>query len=888
MLKLPIDDHLDFIVSSLQSSSQVILTATPGAGKTTRLPPQLLSTVKGKVAILQPRRMAAISACQFVADENKWKVGEQVGYQVRQDSKFNHKTRLLFMTDAILLRRLIDDPELKDFDLIVIDEFHERNLNQDVILAVLKELQQLGRDIKILIMSATLDMSELKNYLPESVMIDIPGQVYPLQIQYSNQPLSLQTDFSFIQRVSNAVTSLDVLDSVDDILVFLPGVGEIQRVKAHLLEKKINRDIFVLHGSLNLKDQKSVLEQHSKPRVILATNIAEASVTVRGVNAVIDTGLSRVLTTNYNSGFSILNLSSISKFNAKQRAGRAAREKPGQCLRLWTIHEESSKEDQLPPEIQRLDLSSSVLLLSYLGISQPKTFSWFTHPPDILLLKAQTFLKNINAIDDFGALTLMGHRLLTFPLEPRYGAFIFRIENLINSNEAQAQDEAENLILDLSVKLVALLQDKDIMSSKQNAVSSSESDILDRLQFLEDYESGNLKSQDVNLNTIRNVLETAEQLKKIVRTNKSLDLNIKQKIETNPNSKIKQQQNLKSTNPVDDQKAIFELLLQTQSDRLCRRRLNTDRGLMVGGRGVKLSPSSAVHKSEFFLSLSGRDISGQSETLVDIAHGFSKAEVLQILKYQIQNFEQPFYDSEKGQFYLKKGRRFKDLDLDQPTLTKIAAEDLGDKFIDLLVLRWPEIINNHKGLTNWISRWEFFNQHHVEVPLQEEPQKQLKKELNNQFLTNEQIKSALEMASLGHNQMDQILKQDLVYFIETQIESQILKEFKSKVPKDFHAPSGGVHPIIYSLVEAPYVEVRLQEVFGLIQTPKVGVNQTPLVFKLLAPNFRPVQVTSDIEGFWKRSYVEVRKELRGRYPKHSWPDDPLTAIPVQKGKRRSI
>ncbi len=871
MNSLPIDTHITSIIDAVKKNQQVILTATPGAGKTTRLPPHLLSTVQGKVAVLQPRRMAAISACQFVADENQWQVGEQVGYQVRQDSKFNINTKLLFMTDAILLRRLIDDPELNEFGLIVIDEFHERNLNQDVILGVLKELQLMGRDIRILIMSATLDLKEFKKYLSESVVIDVPGAVYPLEIQYSSKPLSLQTDYEFIQRVASAITSFEANKTTDDILVFLPGVGEIQRLREALLEKKIQREVVILHGSLNLKDQQVVLRKHEQRRVILATNIAEASVTVSGVNAVIDSGLARVLTTNLNSGFSILNLTAISKFNAKQRSGRAAREKSGTCLRLWTVHEESSRDEQLLPEVQRLDLTSTLLLLSHLGITDPKSFSWFSIPQDGLLNKSSGYLKNIGALTESGSLTDLGQSLLSYPIEPRLGSLLFLIEQELRRNHDQD--------FEFAFKIISILQDKDFLTPESNLSSASESDLLDRLQLLEDYETKNLGRIRLNQNQIKNIFDSSKQLKQIVDSNLKLKSSkLIEKIKLNEvgsrlenKSKEKSSHNFSEKNDELQIKEFLKFLLLTQSDRLCRRRTNSNRGLMVGGRGVKLSPNSSVHKSEFFVSLSGMDLPGQAETTINMAHGYTKIEVIDILKDQIQNIEEPFYDPDKGQFYLKKLRRFKDLDLDEPTLTKISADDLGDKFLDILVLRWPDVVKAHSGLNNWMSRWKFFC---------DESQADLK-------LSSEMIRSVLEMASSGRSNWDEIIKQDLVYFIQMQLDPKVLKSFNELTPKEFHAPSGGVHQIVYSDSESPFVEVRLQEVFGLTETPRLGPLKKSLVFKLLAPNFRPVQVTSDIAGFWQRSYVDVKKELKGRYPKHSWPDDPLTAQPVQKGRRRS-
>ncbi|MEK6553780.1 MAG: helicase-related protein, partial [Bdellovibrionota bacterium] len=384
MIKLPIDDYIPKILSDVENYNRILLTATPGAGKTTRLPPELLKAVKGKIAILEPRRLAAVGACQRVASEQSWRIGEEAGYQVRFDSRTTTATRLIFMTDAILLRHLNDDPELQEFDLIVIDEFHERNLNQDVVLGIVKELQELGSPIKLLVMSATLELKNLQNFLPGSVTLDIPGQVFPLETRHVTQPTKPNTDFDFIQRVVNNTINV-ARENRGDIIVFLPGVGEIKRVQEQLQEKKLDREILQLHGSLPLNEQKEVLNPSARRRIVLSTNIAEASVTVPGTDTVIDTGLARIVTVNLKSGFERLDLVRIAKFNARQRAGRAARQKQGLCVRLWTSFEEASMDEQMTPECQRVDLSSTLLLLSHLGVRDFKEFAWLDRPPEVLL-----------------------------------------------------------------------------------------------------------------------------------------------------------------------------------------------------------------------------------------------------------------------------------------------------------------------------------------------------------------------------------------------------------------------------------------------------------------------------------------------------------------------
>lgn len=829
MIHLPIDPLIPEILDLLREKDQVILTATPGAGKTTRLPPELLNVVPGKIAILEPRRMATVAASQRVAEERSWSLGQQVGYQVRFESKMCKETRLVFMTDALLLRRLVDDPELNEFDMIVIDEFHERNLNQDILLGVIKELQELGRKIKLLIMSATLDVVRLQEYLPLSAHIDVPGKVFPLTVRHISQPLRPTTDPDFFNKVVESTATL-ARENPGDILVFLPGIGEIHRVQEMLESKNLQRDIFPLHGSLTLQEQKEILKPHDRARIVLATNIAEASVTVPGVDCVVDSGLSKIMEVNLNSGFSRLELTRIAKFNARQRSGRAARQKNGICLRLWTAHEESTQNEEMVPEVQRVDLSQTLLLLSHLGITDFANFSWFDSPPPALLKMAMNSLKSLKALDDKNRLTELGKKLMLYPLPPRLGSLLALSEEL-NVNTTSA------------ARAAALLQDKDILIGRSEAASGLDCDILYRLQLLDEFENQKNVS-GLNKRQAQTVLETAEQLERLTKK-----------------SSVKKMSE-------DD---IHKLLLLSQSDRLCARRGNTDRAVMVGGRGVRIAKESQLKNSPFFLSLQGVDLPGQSESLVSMACGLEKQFVLDTLKDQIVNFEDVYFDEAKGQFYQRRTRRFKDLDLDEPRLTPIKVEDLGERFVEALIGRWDWIVANNESLKDWMSRWKFFVK--------------LDSAMENE-LTAENVSQALNFAAFNKTKISDVLNEDLVRWLESTMDKNTIKSFHTEVPSRFQAPSGQSHKIHYSEIEDPYAEVRLQEMFGTTQTPKVGFGKKPLIFKLLAPNFRPVQVTSDIASFWKNTYFEVRKELRSRYPKHSWPDDPLTAIPVAQGRRR--
>jgi len=820
MVPLPIDPLLPEIVSACQQSENLILTATPGAGKTTRLPPELLNAVKGRVVVLQPRRMAAVAACERVAEERGWKVGVEVGYQVRFESRVSSSTRLIFMTDALLLRQMLDDSELSGIDLVVLDEFHERNLNQDLVLGCLRELQELGRPIKIMIMSATLDTTALMRYLPGAREIEVPGIVYPLEIVHSTSPLLLQTDFRFYDRVVSAVETA-CRATGGDVLVFLPGTGEIARVEERL--GGVRRPVVPLHGSLSLSEQRAALASPKSPRVILATNVAEASVTVQGVDYVIDTGLSKIMEMNLNSGFSSLELSRISLFNARQRAGRAARQKAGTCLRLWTSHEETTQALEMPPECHRADLSQALLLLAHLGVSDFGGFAWLDQPPPRVLDMAVRLLVGMGALDSSRRLTELGRRLNRYPLPPRWGG-------LVEAAEALGRGS-------VGARIASILNERDF--ADRGATTDFECDILYRLNVLDDLERGQRPS-GVSLRQAQMVLDASLQLSR------------------------------KLSDGDDDPLFVRRVVLASQKDRLCRRRGSGDRGLMAGGRGVRLHPNSQVRKSEFFVALSGVDLPGQSETMVSMACGLSKAFVMEHLKSEIAVRDEIEFVEEKGAFFNQRVRVFRDLPLEEPTLTPVDPAMVAERMGEILTRKWDWVVGQNEGLKAWMHRWNFMVRHggFGELP-------------------SEVIAKTVEMASFGKTKLAEVLASDIVSLLEMALDSSVVSQLRVEAPPSFEAPSGVSHKIHYEEGHSAFVEVRLQEIFGLLASPKIVFGRVPLTFRLLGPNYRPVQVTSDLANFWKSGYFEVRKELRTRYPKHSWPEDPYTAKPEAKGRRRS-
>lgn len=815
MQSLPIDSRLDEISRLLAESRSLILTAEPGAGKTTRVPPHLLSSTSGQVIVLQPRRMAAVAACHRVCEEQGWRVGGEAGYLVRFESMYSAGTRILFMTDAMLLRRILDDPELSGVGMVIIDEFHERNLNQDLILGYLKEQQELGSAIQVVVMSATLNVNKMRHYLPESSHIEIEGRSFPLTIEHQTESLSLRTDSEFLERAGQAI-QYGLKKSEGDVLVFLPGVGEIERMRERLSLREA--DVEVLHGSLQLREQQRVLKAGERRRVILSTNVAEASVTVNGVDCVIDSGVAKVMQCHLRTGFSQLELQRISLFNAKQRAGRAARQKPGLCIRLWTSHEENTQALEPVAECQRVDLAQTLLWLAKLGVTRAEQFAWLDHPPGRLIDFARRSLLWLGAIEKDGRITPFGEKLVGYPLPPRWGALLALGEEMGFGKTA--------------ARMAAILNERDFVSGPIH--SPVQCDLWSRLEALNE---GRGRGVDP-------VLQIARQLENLI----------------------------KGGDRRPELKDVQKLLLLSQGDRLCRRRGSGDTALMTGQRGVKLARDSQVKSAEFFVALQGVDLPGQADSLITLASGFDKDFVLKVLGDKVAVSEDVYFDRDKEQFFARRGRFVYDLPIDQPTLTSVSGEAVSEAMAEELWKMWDELQEKNESLGRLMARWRFLLQHQPEL---------------KESLGDDKIREALAMAGYGAVRIRDVLEKDLAGFIQQALGREMTALLDREAPAIFIAPSGFNHKIDYSEMHSAFVDVRLQEMFGLAESPRVAFGRVPLTFRLLGPNYRPVQVTADLANFWRSGYLEVRKELRARYPKHSWPEDPLNAKPEAKGRRRT-
>lgn len=848
ILPLPIDDFLDEALEHLRHQPNLVITASPGAGKTTRLPAYLARHSEGKVLVLEPRRMAAMAAAQRVAEEQSWQLGNEVGFQVRFENQTREHTKLIFLTEALLSRKLAQDPQLTGVEYVILDEFHERSVHVDIALGLLRELQDLGGSIKLVVMSATLDSSKISTYLKKAPILDVPGKLFPLELRYQKNSQLLQTGPPFYENLFSIIKEAEQVSN-KNILVFLPGTGEIdqthQLIALWAEQKKM--DVVLLHGSLPLEEQRKTLQAGSRRRLILSTNIAESSVTVDGVACVIDTGLAKSMKYDIRTGFSRLEMTRISRASAQQRAGRAARQFPGLCYRLWNKLDETSMTGHDLPEILRTDLSESLLFLAAQGVRDFNSFSWFDKPGPMHLKKATDDLCLMNALDEQNILTPIGKLMLGWPLPPRLAKLMLVA--------------IEMNVADLGADIAAILQERNFIQKKSSEIHLAdqlENDLQLRLESLWQLRT----SGKTPLNSQRGILQTVKKSAQQIR------------------SYCSQIQDSKIDNLRD---VLKRLILNSFNDRLCRRRsINSERGLMVGGRGVRLSTESLVRESDFFIALDGVDNSKNAETLVSIAIGLDKNTLFSELSNRIEKKKNLHFDREKGQFYLREGKYFRDLCLEEGGISIAEPTDVIDHLPEVLTEEWDWVLKQNEPLANWCDRLSYLIS--TSASLSEKEKNELADFDEAQLFTDEQKKATFALAATGEKNLTSVVKKDLICFFEGLLPTSIVNFLRSEVPEKIKVPSGNYLKVRYSKDRGAHLEVRIQEIFGWTETPKILKGTCSLTLHLLGPNYRPVQVTSDLQSFWKNGYAEVRKELRTRYPKHSWPENPLTATAVAKGR----
>ncbi len=830
-MTLPVAGVLPALREALSARGTAVLQAPPGAGKTTVVPLELLSEpwLGGrKIVMLEPRRLAARAAARRMASTLGEPVGETVGYRVRLDTRVSSRTRVEVVTEGVLTRMRQEDPALEGVGLLVFDEFHERSLHADLGLALALESRAAIRpDLRILAMSATLDGTAVARLLDDAPVIQSEGRLFPVETRYRPRRRDQRFDAAVASVVREALNT-----DTGDLLVFLPGVGEINRV-AGLLEPALpaNTRLFRLHGTLPAEEQDAAIAPSTggRRKVVLATSIAETSLTIDGVRVVVDGGLMRVPRFSPRTGMTRLETVRVTRASADQRRGRAGRTAPGVCYRLWEAHDEPGLIPFNTPEIVASDLAPLALDLAAAGVRDPAELAWLDPPPAAAFAQARELLGLLGALDDSGRLTDHGRRMAALPLHPRLAHMVIEAKRL--GHGALAAD------------LAALLGERDIA---RRGAHGTIPDVDVRLR-LEALAAGRAPAGfEVDAGGLHRVRAEAREWRRRL--------------------------GVRAGEPARQDAAGLVLAL-AYPDRIAQRRPGeSGRFLLRSGRGATLPPDQPLAREDYLVAAE-LDDAGNDGRIV-IAAPLDRADLEDLSHHAIGAEQEVRWDSASRTVMARSVRRIGAIVLDQstlpnpdPALVQRALVD-GIRTEGLAILPWTD------GARALRERLAFL--HRIDAGWPDVSDARLLGTLDawlGGVLTGVRRKGDLdridvEAALLGLLDWSRRARLDEL------------------APVRLVVPSGSAIRIDYADPEAPVLAVRLQEVFGLTETPRIAGGRVPVTMQLLSPAYRPVQVTRDLASFWRTGYFDVRKDLRGRYPKHHWPDDPLAAEPVRGAKRR--
>lgn len=830
---LPIDAVLPDIVAALQRANAVVIRAPTGAGKTTRVPPALIQLTVKPILVLEPRRLAARAAARRMAAEHGTPLGQVFGYHVRFDRKAGPHTRVIVVTPGIQIRYLHDDPFLNQTDLVIFDEFHERGLESDLALGMVKLIQATVRpELRIVVMSATLEAESVSAYLDKCPVVVSEGKTYPVEIIYEPRDGSRPWQADVTRIIGRRLRQCS-----GDLLVFLPGMGEIRRLARELepLAQQLNLAVLPLHSDISAEQQDAALLPMPKRKVVLATNVAETSVTVEGITCVVDLGTARILEFDPTVGLDRLEIDPISKASADQRAGRAGRMQSGTCIRLWSESSHLGRASTTEPEIRRVDLAGAVLQLLALGEMDTEKFPWLDPPPPATIAQANKLLDTLGATES-GRLTELGRLMVRLPVHPRLARLLIEGHRLGCTERAAAA--------------AALLSERSPFDRSRGRANQARkhvttSDILEAIESLEAFERGT-SDPALNHSAARFVLRARDQLVRLMHDE------------------------LGATQRNEDEKALRQALYSAFPDRLARRRNpGGARGIMIGGRGVKLAPDSGVTQAELFLCIDVE--AGQAEAIVRQASAVDR-DWLDATKLTTRI--ELSLDLQSERVVARKRTVFEDLVLedapshlpDDATVSKLLIEAAHD--------HWARIRPaDDSAAGKYLVRVRCLRDWMPELQLPE--------------FDDDELRELLNWVEPSARSFADLRNADWLAAIQGRLSHEQRLAVERASPERLPVPSGSTHELHYERGRSPVLAVRIQELFGLRETPCVAHGRVKVLLHLLAPNYRPQQVTDDLASFWTNTYPQVRKDLRGRYPKHAWPEDPLTALPEQRPRKKT-
>ncbi|QXE87754.1 ATP-dependent helicase HrpB [Geomonas nitrogeniifigens] len=819
-----IDTILPELLAALQKGNVAVLQAPPGAGKTTRVPLALLRTPLldgGRVIMLEPRRLAAVNAARYMAQCLGEEVGKTVGYSIRFERKVSKATRIEVVTEGILARRLQSDPLLEGVAAVIFDEFHERSLTCDLSLALCRDVQLgLREDLRLLVMSATLDADPVARLLGGAPLVTSEGRQFPVDVRYLKTEPATRLAETACAGVMKALAETE-----GDVLVFLPGAGDIRRCES-ILQGQVGSQVMiaVLYGDLPFAAQERAILPGDRRKVVLATNIAETSLTIEGVRVVVDTGYSRQLRYDPSTGLNRLDTMRISAASAQQRAGRAGRVAPGVCYRLWSEHTQNTLLPFTPPEIKVSDLAPLALDLAQWGVADPASLSFLDAPPPAHLAEGRSLLKALGALDERGTITELGRKMAALPMHPRLAAMLI---GSIATGQAQ-----------IACMLAAVLSERDIMP--RGSASVSESDLLDRLDAVHERRDPQ-------------GARTVERLAAYFRGALGV-----------PDGSLRA-----------DAAIVGRLLLMAYPDRVARERSSgSGRYLMANGTGAKLSPRSNLRAQPFIVAVEVEGGAGEGD--IHVASAVSLEAVRSGCAGAITRERRVFWDEREGRVVARDEERLGAVVLSErvavPEKEEVAAALLQGILSGAGIggLNWSDQAAQYRNRVRFLAR---------ALPEEDLP------DLSDQVLAESAGQWLLPYLQ-GVRNLAQLAKVDLLQPLKALLDYRQQQLVEREAPTHLQVPSGSRVSLEYPAEGEPFLAVKLQEMFGLAETPRLARGRVPVLIHLLSPARRPIQVTADLKSFWNGAYREVCKELKGRYPRHPWPDDPWNAQATRHVKKR--
>ncbi len=833
----PIDDILPDLRDAFRMRSSAVLQAPPGSGKTTRIPLALADEpwLQGRsILMLEPRRLAARAAAARMAHLLGESVGETVGYRIRFEARVSGQTRIEVLTEGILTRRLQSDPALEGVGLVIFDEFHERHLHADLALALCLDSQRTAReDLRLLVMSATLDGAAVAALLGGVPVITASARQFPVEVRHA----ASDPDDRLPQAVSQATLRALTRDR-GDVLVFLPGAGEIRRTQ-RLLDSALTSqsvDVYPLYGDLPWEAQdRAIRPGHpARRKVVLATPIAETSLTIEGVGVVIDSGLVRVPEFDPRTGLTRLTTKRISRASAEQRAGRAGRLGPGVCERLWSQATHRGLMPQPIPEIKTADLAPLALDLAHWGVGDASELAWLDAPPVAALAHGREVLARLGALDARGLITQAGRAMASLPVHPRLAHMILRADDL-------------GLGM-LACDLAALLSERDVLSGG----SSRSCDLLERVEVLaafrrrtrEEPHAGRVDSE-----ACRRVDQVSQHYRRLLKK--------------------------RPTESPGDATAIGRLLAFAYPDRVARQRdVGGVRYVLASGRGARL-PTDEHRLRPPWLVAASLD-AGETEGVIYLAAAADIDTMRQDLTEHVRVDEVIQWDAKLQRVIARREERLGELRIASGPAAHADPERLriamlaGLRDLGVAALPWTSDARDWQARVLSLRHW---------CPQDEWP------DVSDPALYDT-FEAWLAPALTGVTRREHLDRIDLLAALQARLDWRRRRRLDEGAPTHLTVPSGSRIRLEYRPGASPVLSVKLQELFGLADTPRVAWGRVPVTLHLLSPARRPIQVTQDLRGFWERTYAQVKKELKGRYPKHPWPDDPWNAVPTARTKRR--